>query len=249
MPRYKLTLEYDGTPFAGWQKQPGQSTAQETLENAVYSFCGESVETQVAGRTDAGVHALGQTVHIDLSKAHECFTIQEALNYYLRGKHNAPKLVVLHVERVSEEFHARFSATGRVYLYRILNRRPPPALDHARVWHVVPELNIEAMQEAAIYLLGHHDFTSFRASECQAKSPEKTLDRLHIALQGEEIHLTAESRSFLHNQVRIMTGTLVDIGLGKYPPQIVQQMLAAKDRREAGQTAPACGLYLTQVSY
>lgn len=246
MPRYKLTLEYDGTDLYGWQRQDGLITGQGLLEDAVESFCGERVTSQCAGRTDAGVHARGQVVHIDLKKEWDAFRVQEALNFYLKTE----PLTVLESERVTEDFHARFSATGRRYLYRIINRRPPPSIDRARAWHVVAPLDVEAMQDAAQELLGHHDFTTFRDSQCQSKSPMKTLDELRIErIDAEELHIHAASRSFLHHQVRNMVGSLSLVGSGKWTKQDLIHARDARDRRAGGPTAAACGLYLMAVTY
>lgn len=243
--RYKITLEYDGTGFVGWQKQDGERSIQETLAEAVKGLCGVDTEIVGAGRTDAGVHALGQVAHFDVPKEYTEFAVVNALNFYLTGS----GIVVLKAEFVKEDFHARFSAKERSYIYRILNKRTPTALDKMRVWHVPLPLNIERMQKAADNLLGYHDFSSFRAAECQAKSPLKTLDEIKILKEGDEVRLFIRARSFLHNQVRIITGTLVDVGLSKKTPEDVKKILEAKDRTLAGQTAPAYGLYLNSVLY
>ncbi|HWI28338.1 MAG TPA: tRNA pseudouridine(38-40) synthase TruA [Stellaceae bacterium] len=245
MPRYKLILEYDGSGLVGWQRQTNGLSVQEVLETAVERFCGKAVTVHGAGRTDAGVHALAQAAHLDLPRAFAPDTIRNALNH-----HAKPAAVsVLAVEPVDEHFDARRSARGRVYLYRILNRRPPPALECGRVWHVGPLLDAEAMQEAAGLLIGKHDFTTFRDSLCQAKSPVKTLDRLAVARAGEEIHIEARARSFLHHQVRNMVGTLKLVGAGKWRVGDVAKALEARDRRAGGPTAPAQGLYLVEVVY
>ena len=245
MPRYKLTLEYDGTGLVGWQRQPVGTSIQASLEDAVAKFCGERVTVHGAGRTDAGVHALAQVAHLNLAREYDPDTIRGALNYHLRP---TPVSVLL-VEPVADDFDARRSATGRVYRYRILNRRPPPMLDRMRVWHVSPPLELAAMQEGARHLIGRHDFSTFRDSLCQAKSPVKTLDALDVSRHGEEIHIEARARSFLHHQVRNMTGTLKLVGLGQWRPQDVARALEAKDRRAGGPTAPAEGLYLAEVVY
>ncbi|HZS84179.1 MAG TPA: tRNA pseudouridine(38-40) synthase TruA [Stellaceae bacterium] len=245
MPRYKLTLEYDGGGLVGWQRQENGPSVQAHLEAAVERFCGERVTVHGAGRTDAGVHALGQTAHLDLVRDFAAEEVRGALNHHLRP---AP-IAVLAVERVADDFDARRSAKGRLYLYRILNRRAPLALERGRVWHVGPPLDGAAMQEAARHLLGRHDFTTFRDSLCQAKSPVKTLDRLEVERIGEEIRITAGARSFLHHQVRNMVGTLKLVGAGKWRPEDVARALAARDRRCGGPTAPAEGLYLVSVLY
>lgn len=245
--RYKLTLEYDGTNTLGWQRQLDGPSVQEYLENVLELLSGKHSEVAAAGRTDAGVHALGQVAHIDFETSMEPWKIREAFNANLRQM-EAP-VAVLDVEAVSDDFHARFSAKGRGYIYRILNRRAPSILRNNRVWWVPVPLNIEQMQKGAQYLLGHHDFTSFRASACQAKSPIKTLDKFDIEKQGDEIICTVEAKSFLHHQVRNMVGTLKMVGEGKLPPEDIKTILEAKDRSAAGATAPACGLYLNKVVY
>ncbi len=245
MPRYKLTLEYDGTGLVGWQRQPAGVSVQASLEAAVTKFCSERVTVHGAGRTDAGVHALAQVAHLDLGRAHDPDTIRGALNHHLRP---APISVLL-VEPVADNFDARRWAIGRVYRYRILNRRAPPMLDRMRVWHVAPPLDLAAMQAGARHLIGRHDFSTFRDSLCQAKSPVKTLDALDVSRVGEEIHIEARARSFLHHQVRNMAGTLKLVGLGQWSPDDVATALAAKDRRAGGPTAPAEGLYLVAVIY
>ncbi len=243
--RFKITVEYDGGPFVGWQRQPNGPSVQQALEEAIEGFSGETPSVQGAGRTDSGVHALAQVAHFDLAKEITPDALQGALNHHLKGW----PIAVRAVEGVGEDFHARFSATGRAYLYRILNRRAPAALDEGRVWWVPVALDAQRMQEAAQLLVGHHDFSSFRAAECQANSPEKTLDRLDVARRGEEIEVVAEARSFLHHQVRNMVGTLALVGKGRWPVARVKQALEARDRRAAGATAPPDGLYLTRISY
>lgn len=247
MPRYKLTIEYDGSNLSGWQRQEDRPTVQEHLETAFELFTQEPVQVHGAGRTDAGVHALGQVAHVDLPKAYTPFRVSEAMNHFLRD--NDTGVCILKAEEVSDNFHARFSATHRRYLYRILNRRAFPALEADRVWWISQQLDVAPMREAAKLLIGHHDFTSFRDSECQAKSPEKTLDRLDIETDGEEILFHVESRSFLHHQVRIIVGTLSIVGSGRWTVEQVQEALDARHRAAAGPTAPACGLYLAEVGY
>jgi tRNA pseudouridine38-40 synthase len=245
MPRYKLTVEYDGTGLVGWQRQANGLSVQEVLEIAVERFCGEAVTVHGAGRTDAGVHALAQIAHLDLPREASPEIIRNALNH-----HAKPAAVsVLAVEPVPASFDARRSARGRVYRYRILNRRPPPVLERGRVWHVGPHLDAEAMQAAAQSLIGRHDFTSFRDTLCQAKSPVKTLDRLDVTRVRDEIVIEARARSFLHHQVRNMVGTLKLVGIGKWRVAHVAEALAARDRRAGGPTAPPEGLYLVAVIY
>jgi tRNA pseudouridine38-40 synthase len=245
MPRFKLTLEYDGTGLVGWQRQNNGLSVQEILETAIERFCGKKIVVHGAGRTDAGVHALGQAAHLDLPREASPEVIRNALNQHMKPH----AVAVLDVARVDEHFDARRSARGRVYRYRILNRRPPAVLERSRVWHVGPPLDAGAMQEAAQLLVGRHDFSSFRDSLCQAKSPVKTLDRLDVARQGEEIQIEARARSFLHHQVRNMVGTLKLVGAGKWKVAQVADALAARDRRAGGPTAPPEGLYLVEVIY
>jgi tRNA pseudouridine38-40 synthase len=245
MPRYRLTLEYDGGPFRGWQRQSDGGSVQQALEDAVRGFCGEDVQVVAAGRTDAGVHASGQVAHLDLARSVTPETLRNALNHHLRPR----PIVVLAAAVVPDDFHARFSAKARHYLYRIVNRRAPLALEAGRAWQVPIPLDAEVMHEAAQRLIGRHDFTSFRSALCQAKSPVKTLDRLTIRRLGDRLEITALARSFLHHQVRNMVGTLKLIGEGRFPVSHVEAVLAARDRAAAGPTAPACGLYLMRVDY
>lgn len=260
MPRYKLTIEYDGTHYFGWQKQIGQMSVQQALEEAAFKFCGERVEIIGAGRTDAGVHATAQVAHVDLPKSYDPSRVMGGINFYLfdpEGKTEndaedslpVNRIAVLNVEEVSDEFHARFSATRRYYRYHVINRRPRLGIEAGRAWRVVEPLDISAMREAAKQLLGTHDFTSFRDSKCQAKSPIKTLDRIEIFQNGENIFFTTDARSFLHHQVRIMVGTLTMVGKGKWKPEDVRAALEARDRATAGPTAPPEGLYLVGVDY
>lgn len=245
MPRYKVTLEYDGTGLVGWQRQASGLSVQEILETAVERFCGSAVRVNGAGRTDAGVHALAQVAHFDLPRESDLDEIRGALNHHVR-----PHAVsVLAVEPAPPTFNARTSARCRHYRYRILNRRAPPALERDRVWHVGPPLDVAAMQEGARYLLGKHDFSTFRDSLCQAKSPIKTLDSLDVERVGEEVVIEARARSFLHHQVRNIVGTLKLVGLGKWSPLRVKRALEARDRRAGGPTAPAQGLSLVAVTY
>lgn len=245
MPRYRLTIEYDGTPYTGWQVQANGSSIQGCLEHAVAAFCGETVSVRGAGRTDAGVHALGQVAHLTLTRDWDPFRVREALNFHLKP---AP-IVVLDCALVAPDFDARFSAVRRHYLYRILTRRAPPALDRNRVWWLNHEIDAGAMHDAAEALVGRHDFTTFRASQCQAKSPVRTLDRLDVSRRGDEIHIEASARSFLHNQVRSIVGTLKLVGDGKWTRRDVESALAACDRTRCGALAPASGLYLVRVDY
>ncbi len=245
MPRYRITIEYDGTPFAGWQSQPGGTGVQDAVSEAVARFCGERVVVRAAGRTDAGVHALGQVAHFDLAKTWQPFRVREALNFHLKP---AP-IAVLDCIEAPDGFDARFSATARHYLYRILMRRAPPVLDRNRVWSLRAPLDADAMHEAAGYLIGHHDFTTFRAAACQASSPMRTLDRLEVSRVGAEIHVQASARSFLHNQVRSMVGSLKLVGEGKWRPRAMRDALNATDRAACGPVAPASGLYLVSVDY
>ena len=245
MPRYRVTLEYDGTPFVGWQRQENGPSVQQALEAALAKFTGEAPATFGAGRTDAGVHAAGQVAHFDLARGWDPVRIREALNFHLQPD----PIVVLDAAEVAANFHARLSATRRRYRYRILNRRSPPALDRDRVWHVREPLDHAAMADAARTLVGNHDFTSFRAASCQAKSPVKTLDLLEVAREGDEILVCAAARSFLHHQVRNMVGTLALVGEGKWSRADVDRALAARDRSAAGPTAPAQGLCLLGVDY
>ncbi|MGD1880225.1 MAG: tRNA pseudouridine(38-40) synthase TruA [Kiloniellaceae bacterium] len=245
MTRYKIVIEYDGTDFVGWQRQGNGPSVQAALEEAVHHFCGETVVVEGAGRTDSGVHARGQVAHFDIAKETDADTVMKAVNFHLK-----PALVaVLGAEAVTEDFHARFSANRRAYLYRIVNRRAPLALDRGLAWFVPQPLDAEAMHAAAQVLVGHHDFTSFRATECQAKSPVKTLDVLSVARSGELIEVRAEARSFLHHQVRNFVGSLKLVGEGKWKAVDLRKALEARDRAAAGPTAPAVGLYLTEVGY
>ncbi|HEY7990755.1 MAG TPA: tRNA pseudouridine(38-40) synthase TruA [Stellaceae bacterium] len=245
MPRYKLTIEYDGTGLVGWQRQAKGQSVQALLERAVTLYCGKEITVHGAGRTDAGVHALAMTAHLDLPRADSPDKIRGALNHHMRPA----RVAVLSAELVDESFDARRSAKSRHYRYRILNRRGPPMLERDRVWHVAPPLDDEAMAEGAQFLLGKHDFSTFRDSLCQAKTPVKTLDRLDIERDGDEIRVTAKARSFLHHQVRNMVGTLKLVGLHQWRPSRIAEALAARDRRAGGPMAPAHGLYLVEVTY
>lgn len=245
MPRYCLLIEYDGTPFCGWQRQADQPSVQQSIEEAIEAFSGEAVKTQTAGRTDTGVHAKGQVAHFDLSKEWDPFRIQEALNYHLKP---AP-IAILQASAVPADFEARFSAKARYYEYRILNRRARPALAQNHVWHVQKHLDADLMHQAAQFALGQHDFTTFRAAECQSNSPVKTLDSLNVSRQGDQVIITANARSFLHHQVRSLAGSLKLVGEGKWTPGDFKSALDSRDRARCGPLAPPTGLYLVRVDY
>ncbi len=245
MTRWKITVEYDGGGFVGWQRQQNGFSVQEALEAAIAGFSGEQVIVHGAGRTDSGVHALAQSAHFNLARKTDADTVRDALNYHLTPYAAS----VLCVTAAPDDFHARFSATRRHYLYRILNRRSPAALEQGRVWRVARPLDADAMDKAARMLIGKHDFSAYRAARCQADSPVKTLDELRVFRVGAEIHIAANARSFLHNQVRILTGTLKMVGEGAWPIERPRAALDARDRTKAGPTAPPAGLYLTKVVY
>lgn len=245
MSRFKLTLEYDGRLFQGWQRQKTGPSVQEALESAIHAFSGETVTVQGAGRTDAGVHATGQVAHVDLEKSMSLESLQNAINHHLRPN----PIAILRTAEVADDFHARFSATGRQYRYRIINRRAPLALEAGRAWHLPGSIEVEVMHEAAQRLVGKHDFTSFRSAACQAQSAVKTLDRVTVLRQGDDVLITVCARSFLHHQVRNIVGTLKLIGENKWPIDRIETILAARNRAAAGPTAPADGLYLTAVDY
>ncbi len=245
MPRYRLTLEYDGRPYKGFQAQENLPTVQGAVEAAVKAFCGEDVRIHAAGRTDTGVHASGQVIHVDLTKDWRPEVVMNALNAHLVPQPMAILACVL----APEPFHARFSATGRRYLYRILNRPGPPALEQGRVWHVKKPLDAAAMHDAAQILLGTHDFTTFRHTACQAKSPVKTLDAVRVWRQDDEVRLTFAARSFLHRQVRSMTGSIAEVGLGRWSTEDLVGALEARDRDACGPVAPSQGLCLVGVKY
>ena len=245
MPRYKLIIEYDGGPYKGWQRQDHAPSVQGALEDAIEKLDGQAVTVQGAGRTDAGVHALAQVAHVDLVKDLPTDKVRDAVNFHL-GDH---PISVLGVEDVDTEFHARFDAIERAYLYRILPRRPRLALERGRVWRVPYQLDAEAMHMAAQVLVGQHDFTTFRASECQAKSPIRTLDEITVSRAADEVHIRVRARSFLHKQVRSITGTLNEVGRGNWDKQDVTDVLMARDRTQCGPVAPPDGLYLTHVKY
>lgn len=247
MPRFKLTVEYDGTGLAGWQKQKDRPSVQGYLEEAVAKLSGEFQEVTGAGRTDAGVHATGQVAHVDIARSLSGYHVMHGINYHLQPL--TPQITVVAAQEAAPDFHARFHAKSRSYFYRIINRQARLALDQTRAWHIAEPLNTVAMHEVAQLLLGHHDFTTFRSSICQAKSALKTLDRLDVMRVGEEIHIHVQARSFLHNQVRNLVGTLRLIGNAKWDGNRLLDALAAKDRKEGGETAPPQGLYLTTVAY
>ncbi len=245
MPRYKLTIEYDGTPYVGWQAQDNGVSVQGVLTAAIAAFAGEQVAVAAAGRTDAGVHALGQVAHLDLAKDWDTETVRDAINFHLRPQ----PVAVLAAERVAGDFDARFSAVKRHYLYRIVNRRADLTLEQNRAWRVPRPLDAQAMHAAAQRLIGRHDFTTFRSSECQARSPVTTLDRLDVARAGADLRITAAARSFLQHQVRSMVGSLVHVGEGKWSADDLAATLAARNRAACGQVAPPHGLYLVRVEY
>lgn len=245
MPRYRLTVEYDGRPFCGWQRQANSVSVQQVVEEAIARFSGESVSIQAAGRTDAGVHALGQVVSFDLSRQWDAFRVREALNFHTKPH----PVAIVEASRAADDFEARFSATARRYEYRILNRRARAALEEGRVWHVAVPLDAAAMHAAAQLILGRHDFTTFRASECQANSPIRTLERLEVSRQGEMVVVAARAQSFLHSQVRSMVGSLKLVGEGRWTPVQFRGALDARSRAACGPLAPPDGLYLTGVDY
>ncbi len=252
MPRYKLTIEYDGTALAGWQAQNHQYSVQEALQAALFKATGEEVEVFGSGRTDAGVHALAQIAHCDVTADWEEFRLKEAVNFYLRQDEKLPvprQVAVLKAEITAAEFNARFNAAKRHYIYRVINRREHLALEQARAWQIVEPLDVTKMQNTAQVLIGQHDFTSFRSTECQAKSPVKTMEKIEIQRLGELIEFKFSARSFLHHQVRNVVGTLRLTGNGKWQEKDLKKALDAKDRRAAGETAPAQGLYLVGVDY
>ncbi len=245
MPRYKLTIEYDGRPFSGWQRQSDQPSVQQALEDACAKLDGAPVVVYGAGRTDSRVHATGQVAHINLQKDMPADTVMDAVNYHLKPN----PVAVTSSELVDEAFHARFSATERHYLYRIANRRAPLTLDAGFAWRVAVALDADAMHAAAQALVGHHDFSTFRDSQCQADSPVKTLNAISVSRVGEEIHLRCRAPSFLHRQVRSMVGSIAEVGRGKEPVSYIANILAAADRSACGPVAPPDGLYLTRVDY
>ena len=243
MTRFKINLEYDGTNLIGWQENQDGPSVQSLLQDAIFQFCGERVTVFSAGRTDAGVHAVNMVAHFDLEKEQEPETVTRAMNFYLTEK----PVAVLNCEKVSDDFHSRFSCLASHYKYVVINRSSPVVLKKNRAWWVPQKLDINAMKTAAQKLVGKHDFTSFRAAQCQSKSPIKTLDSVSITQSGDEIIFEFSARSFLHHQVRNMVGTLVEIGMGK--PYDIDEIFAAKNRSAAGINAPACGLYFVKADY
>jgi tRNA pseudouridine38-40 synthase len=243
--RWRLTVEYNGGPFMGWQRQDHGPSVQQTLEEALQRMTGEPAQVLAAGRTDAGVHALAMAAHVDVMTSLTPHRLREGLNALVRPQ----PVSVLEVETVADDWHARFSCVGRRYLYRILNRRAPPALDAGRVWHIGVPLELEAMQAGAAHLLGRHDFTTFRSAQCQSDSPVKTLDKLQVGRVGDEIHVTAAARSFLHHQVRSMVGCLAMVGRGQWQPDDIRKALEARDRAALGFNAPPQGLYFVEAIY
>ena len=245
MTRWKLTIEYDGGPFMGWQRQDHGPSVQQALEEALHKMTGEAASVFAAGRTDAGVHALAMSAHVDIARDLTPHRLREGLNALVRP---AP-IAVLAGDPVADDWHARFSCTGRKYLYRILNRKAPPALDRGKVWHLAVPLDVEAMAEGAVQLVGRHDFTTFRSAHCQSDSPVKSLDSLSVERAGEEIHVRAAARSFLHHQVRSMVGCLALVGRGQWSPDDIGKALAARDRAALGFNAPPDGLYFVEATY
>lgn len=245
MTRWRLTIEYDGGPFMGWQRQEHGPSVQQALEEALAKMTGELPAVHGAGRTDAGVHALAMSAHADIAKTLTDRRLREGVNALVRPH----PISVLSVEKVADDWHARFSCIGRRYLYRILNRRAPPALDRGRVWHIGVPLDAGAMAEGAAFLVGRHDFTTFRSANCQSESPVKTLDRLDVSLEGDEIRIEAAARSFLHHQVRSMVGCLAMVGRGQWTPNDIGNALEARDRSALGFNAPPHGLYFVEAAY
>jgi tRNA pseudouridine38-40 synthase len=245
MGRWKLTIEYDGSPYFGWQRQADAPSVQQAVEEAIQRFCGEAVRIVCAGRTDAGVHALGQVAHVDLGRDWRADTVRDAINAHLKP---AP-VSILTAEAVPPGFDARISAIRRHYIYRIMDRRSPPALERDRLWHVPYGLDVAAMASAASAYLGRHDFTTFRAAECQANSPDRTMERFEVCRAGREIVIRAAARSFLHHQVRSMVGALLPVGRGRWGRADIARILAARDRSLCPALAPPAGLYLAQVDY
>ena len=245
MPRFKLTIEYDGRAFLGWQRLGDGASVQGALEDAVFKLTGARGEVIGAGRTDSGVHARGQVAHVDIHKALRADRVRDALNAHLRPH----PISILQAEEAAPEFHARFDAVRRLYRYRIRNRRAPLTFEQGLAWRVAKELDADAMHQAAQALVGAHDFTTFRDAQCQAKSPVKTLGRCEVTRAGDEVFVVCEARSFLHRQVRSMVGTLAQVGLGRWAVNDVAEVLAAADRARCGPVAPADGLYLLRVDY
>ena len=249
MARYKINIEYDGTNLVGWQKQKNGISIQEIIENSLYKLTGEKIKIQGAGRTDAGVHALNQVAHFDLKKKIKTDSIRDGLNFHIKNLYKRYKVSILKCKKVKKKFNARFDAKERTYLYKILDRRSPPTIQNKRVWHVKKKLDDKLMKKVAKVLVGKHDFTSFRSTECQSKSPIKTINSIKIFRKSSEIEIWIKAKSFLHNQCRIIAGTLMMVGKGKWKKEDVENALKAKKRGAAGQTAPAWGLFLYSVKY
>ena len=245
MTRWRLTIEYDGRPFMGWQRQDNGASVQQQVEKAIFRMTSEPATVHAAGRTDSGVHALAMSAHVDIAKPVTAHRLRDGLNALVRPD----PISILAASEVADDWHARFSCTGRRYLYRILNRRPPPAIDRGRVWHIATPLDIAAMAEGAALLVGHHDFTTFRSVQCQSKSPVKTLDRLEVIRNGEKVRIEAAARSFLHHQVRSMVGCLALVGRGQWTPADIGTALEARDRAALGLNAPPDGLYFVEATY
>ena len=245
MTRWRLTIEFDGRPFMGWQRQDHGPSVQQSLEEAIDLMTGERASVHAAGRTDAGVHALAMAAHCDIQKSVTEHRLREGLNALVRPN----PISITAVEQIADDWHSRFSCIGRKYLYRILNRRAPPALDRGRVWHIAVPLDVEAMADGAAHLVGHHDFTTFRSVHCQSESPVKTLDRLEVTRVGEEIRIEADARSFLHHQVRSMVGCLALVGRGNWAPNDIKKALESRNRAELGLNAPPDGLYFVEAVY
>jgi tRNA pseudouridine38-40 synthase len=243
--RWRLTVEFDGQPFMGWQRQNHGPSVQQALEEAIFRMTGEMASVHAAGRTDAGVHALAMSAHVDIARNVTEHRLREGINALVRPN----PISVTAVEQVPADWHARFSCIGRKYLYRILNRRAPPTLDRGRVWHIALPLDVGTMAKGAGMLVGRHDFTTFRSVHCQSDSPVKTLDRLDVRRAGEEIHVEAAARSFLHHQVRSMVGCLALVGRGQWQPEDMRRALEARDRAELGLNAPSEGLYFVEAAY
>ena len=245
MTRWRLTIEYDGGPFMGWQRQDHGPSVQQALEEALEKMTGEQSSFTAAGRTDAGVHALAMAAHVDIEKSLTPHRLREGLNALVRPQ----PISVLEVAQVADDWHARFSCIGRRYRYRILNRRAPPAVERGRVWHIAVPFDVSAMQEGAEMLVGRHDFTTFRSAQCQSDSPVKTLDRLEVTREGDEVRIEAAARSFLHHQVRSMAGCLALVGRGQWAPEDMRKALEARDRSALGLNAPPHGLYFVEALY
>lgn len=247
MPRYRMVVEYDGTPYVGWQRQDNGMSVQEAIEKAVFAASGETYSLRAAGRTDSGVHAYGQVCHVDLSRPWKAQTLMNAVNAHLSLENQ--RVAILEAEEMPDTWDARFSATKRHYLYRIVNRWAPIAIEAGRAWHVKRPLDHEQMQRAAQELVGYHDFTTFRSSHCQAKNPNRTMDRVDVARNGDVIEIRASAQSFLHNQIRSFAGTLKLVGDGKWSPEDVRAALEARDRIRCGPVAPPEGLFFMKVEY